>query len=107
MTYEDIFETVGECGPWQIQQLFLLWVPILVCGAQLQVLDRVLLNPEELFCSIAGCEVFLDIPNKEMTIGDDFCTIIIPKVVNGSCFWNRTEQKNNPVYSCSGHQKVI
>jgi hypothetical protein len=139
MSYEDILETVGEFGPWQIQQLFLLWVPILVCGAQLQILDRVLVNPEELFCSIADCEdhdseVFLDTDDLglardhyqaiwpaarklsmrtiednsgiEMNIAEDFCTIFIPNVINGRCFWNKTQQKNNPVYSCSGKQKI-
>ena len=70
MTFADILEHVGEFGPWQIQQLLLLWVPVLVCGAQLQILDIILTNPEELFCSIDDCQdypkPFLDTADLEV-----------------------------------------
>ena len=54
--YEDILRVVGECGPWQVRRLVLLWLLMLMCGAHYTIIDYIELNTEEFVCSYGDCQ---------------------------------------------------
>ena len=56
--YEDILRVVGECGPWQVRRLVLLWLLMLMCGAHYTIIDYIELNTEEFVCSYGECQDF-------------------------------------------------
>ena len=110
--YEDVLKAVGEFGPWQVRMLFLLWVPIFMCGTQFITTDFMGMEPKELFCKYENCinysKIFLDgtiknklenyseiFPDTHEYYGEDaselaaalsnakpFCTINIPLMTN-------------------------
>jgi len=59
--YEDLLKTIGEFGPWQMKMMFLLWIPMFMCGMQWVTMDFMVLGPQELYCHYEGCESYMEI----------------------------------------------
>ena len=59
--YEDLLRTIGEFGPWQMKMMFLLWVPMFMCGMEWKTTDFMVLDPKEMFCKYPGCTSYMDI----------------------------------------------
>ena len=124
--YEDLLKTIGEFGPWQMKMMFLLWVPMFMCGMEGKSTDFMVLGPKELYCKYQGCTSYMYFfTNKSITdkrklddyenifpeiknsYGDldvltthPFCTIFIPHNDNGYCHWNQST-KTNKNFTCS------
>ena len=58
--YEDLLKTIGEFGPWQIKIMFLLWVPMFMCGMEGKSTDFMVLGPKELYCKYQGCTSYMN-----------------------------------------------
>jgi len=59
--YEDLLKTIGEFGPWQMRMMFLLWIPMFMCGIQWVTMDFMVLGPQEIYCHYEGCDRYMDI----------------------------------------------